>query len=167
MFLSLFLSFDSFAAALALGLLMIAPQRRSQTCLLFGLCDGVATLAGLHLQVGSALALRSNHPWIVPAGMCAWILFVALLIQRMVVRKPTNTLAISLVPLILSLDNFFAGRDLSEASSPVNSAIAAGVLSASFALGGFAIAAFVHNRMSKSVAIGLAGALLCLTPIVF
>jgi putative Mn2+ efflux pump MntP len=167
MFLSLFLAFDSFAAALALGLLTIAPERRSQICFLFGLCDGVATLVGLHLQLGSALALRSSHPWIVPAGMCAWILFVGFLIRRMVVRKPTNTLAISLVPLILGLDNFFAGRTFLEASSPVNTAIAAGLFSASLALGGFAIAALVQNRMSKSIAIGLAAALLCLTPILF
>jgi hypothetical protein len=44
MFAPMFLSFDSFLAAFGLGLVM-TPERRGQLCLLFGLCDGLATFA--------------------------------------------------------------------------------------------------------------------------
>jgi putative Mn2+ efflux pump MntP len=166
MFLSFFLSFDSFVASLALGLLVANP-RKFRMSLLFGVCDGLAMQAGLLLQHGSAVALRSNYFWIAPVGMCLWILFVAFLVRGIVVRKTASSVVISLLPLVLSLDNFYAGLVSSEGLLSANAAPAVAMLSASFALAGFAVAAIVQNHIPRSVAIRLGVIILFLSPILF
>ncbi len=167
MSLSFFLSFDSFAASLALGLLLMSPWRSTRTCLLFGLCDAVATLAGLSLHSFHSPAQGAAYPWIIPTAMCAWIFFVGFLVRQIMVRKPTSALVVTLVPFILSLDNFCAARFYPEPFSQVNAAIVAAVMSTTFALIGFAVAGLFRDRVPKSLALGLGAILLCLAPLLF
>jgi len=117
MFAPMFLSFDSFLAAFGLGLVM-TPERRGQLCLLFGLCDGLATFAGSYFRSTSTLALRTDHPWILPAGICAWLVFVIFVIHRIVLLRPSSAVLVSLLPMLLSIDNLLAGSLSSEASLP-------------------------------------------------
>ena len=168
MHLILFLSFDSFVVSLALGLLVPSSQRRYRTCLLFGLCDGLATLVGPHLVSGSAVMLHSVRPWMLSAGICAWILFVGFLAHQIALKKLTSIFVISLLPLVLAIDNLFAGPISSGAVLTTNMApVVAALLSTGFAVVGFAIGALLESHISRSVATGLAAILLCLTPILF
>jgi putative Mn2+ efflux pump MntP len=167
MLLLLFLSFDSFVVSLGLGLLGMPPQRRYQTCLLFGLCDGLATLIGLRLGYGGAHPLRFAQTWMVSGGICVWILFVGFLAYQAALKRPIRIFVLSL-PVVLAIDNLFAGSVFSGAALTMNIApFVAAIFSTSFALVGFALSAPLGSRLTRSTAVGLAAILLWLTPILF
>ena len=82
-------------------------------------------------------------------------------------KRPTRIFVLSL-PVILALDNLFAGSIFSGAVLTTNIApFIAAIFSTSFALVGFALSAPLGSRLSRSAAVGLAAILLCLTPILF
>jgi hypothetical protein len=167
MLLLVFLSFDGFVVSLALGLLGMPSQRRYQTCLLFGLCDGLATLVGLRLGYGGAHPFRFAQTWMITGGICVWILFVGFLAYQAALKRPTRIFALSL-PVVLASDNLFAGSIFSGAALTMNMApLVAAIFSTGFALVGFALSAPLGSRLSRSAAVGLAAILLCLTPILF
>ena len=163
----LFLSFDSFVVSLALGLLGMPSQRRYQTCLLFGLFDGLATFVGLRLGHGAAHPLRFVPAWIAPGGICAWILFVGFLAYRAALKRPATIFALFL-PVVLAVDNLFAGSIFPGAVLTINiGPFVAAISSTCFALFGFALSAPLGSRISRSAAVGLASILLWLTPILY
>jgi putative Mn2+ efflux pump MntP len=165
MFLLLFLSMDSFIVSLGLGLLRLSPQRRYQTCFLFGVCDGFGTLVGLHLKWGQAIL--SPRPWIAGVGISAWISFVAFLTYQIAIKRPASRYVIPLLAVVLATDNLLAGPISSVVwSFPANlMPIATTLFSAGLALAGLAIGGLVEEQISRPLAIGLGAVLLCLTPI--
>lgn len=168
MSLLLFLSLDSLVASFALGLLGSPAHDKRQICLLFGLCDGLATLIGANLGFASALTTASNHPWIVPAVTCIWILIVTFVIVRVLGRKPNSIFVISLLPFMLAIDNLVAGGVASGSPLPTALApVAATVLSTAFAWAGYAIAALLERRLWRALAVGLGVGGLLLSPILF
>jgi putative Mn2+ efflux pump MntP len=168
MLIPFFLSIDSFLIALGIGTLPLPSHRKYRTCVLFGLCDGVATLVGLHLQYGMALGMRSTKPWSTTAGIFVWILLVGFRAYRIAVKKRAGTLLISLLPVVMAIDNLLAGPLSSTASLPANiMPIATALFSTGLALTGFTIGALVKNLTSQTLATSLGFVLLCLTPILF
>jgi hypothetical protein len=164
----LFLSLDSLIASFALGLLGCPSQHKRRICLLFGLCDGLATLIGANLGFGSILTTGSNQPWIAPAVTCVWILVVASVMIGVLSRKPNSIFVISLVPFFLAIDNLLAGGVASGAPLSIGfAAIAATLLSTAFAVAGYAIAALLERRIWRSLAVGLSVSLLLVPPILF
>lgn len=168
MLLPFFLSIDSFFISLGIGTLPLPSHGKYRTCVLFGLCDGVATLVGAHLKYGTALGTLSTKPWSTTAGICVWILLVGFLAYRIAVKKRAGVLVISLLPVVMAADNLLAGPICSTASLPANiMPIAATLFSTGFALAGITIGALVRNLTSRPLAISLGFVLLCLTPILF
>ena len=168
MSLLLFLSLDSLIASFALGLLGSPSQHKRQMCLLFGLCDGLATLIGTNLGFASVLTTGSSHSWIVPVITCIWILIVACVIVRVLGRKPNSVFVLSLVPFVLAIDNLLAGGVASGSSLPTALApVAAALLSTAFAWAGYATAALLEHRIWRALAVGLGVSGLLLPPILF
>jgi hypothetical protein len=168
MSLLLFLSLDSLVASFALGLLGSPSQYKRQICLLFGLCDGLATLIGTNLGFAPVLTTGSSHPWIVPAVTCIWILIVASVIVPLLGRKPNSIFVVSLVPFMLAIDNLLAGGIPSGSSLPLAMApMAATLLSTAFAWAGYGMAALLERRIWRALAVGLGVSGLLLPPILF
>jgi putative Mn2+ efflux pump MntP len=168
MFLLFFLSIDSLIAAFALGLLGLPSERKYRMCFLFGLCDGLATLAGPHLKYASAPMPLSDHPFIVPAAICAWIILVAVMTRQRVVTNITGTAWASIVPFALGMDNLFAGMASSgETVSGLTAPVATFFMSTSLALVGYSIAEFLRNRISRSLTDCAGASLLMILPILF
>lgn len=93
------LGMDGFFVCLALALLDGRVSHAIPLVALFGLCDGLALLIGNHLPVPAVL----TAPAILPAIVGIWSLLVLLL-----VAYRTRGL-VSLLPMVLALDNFIAG----------------------------------------------------------
>jgi putative Mn2+ efflux pump MntP len=161
------LSIDSFLISLAIGMLPLPSRRKYQACLLFGLCDGVATLVGLRLNYRVAPEILSASPWIEPLAMCVWILFVGFLTYRIAADKRVGAFGLSLLPVILAVDNLLGPPSLVGTLPTAIIPIAAAFVSAGFALVGLTIGATAAGRMPRPLSIGFGFILLCLTPILF
>ena len=165
MLLPFFLALDSFLAAFAIGILPLPARRKYQTCLLFGLCDGVATWMNLRLNSGAAPGIVRANPWISPVAICVWLLFVGFLAYRIVANRRASALTLSLLPVILAFDNLLSppsfGAHLPLWAAP----FAAAFVSAGFGVLGVTIAALIEGRISRPFRIGIALVLLGLTPI--
>jgi putative Mn2+ efflux pump MntP len=139
---ALLYSLDSFFGALGIGLLDRSATTRRKLIPAFAACDLTATLAGAafranltHIQVGG-LALFTA-----PLFMVA----VAVAVLTYAQKLPAGLMWI---PILLSLDNFFAG--LSSASiHGVQSSVIAGLLSALLAWTGFAVAQRLGPVLSR------------------
>jgi hypothetical protein len=114
------LGFDSLLAGLAIGPILSSWHERTVFVLLFGVCDGAATL------LGAAVPHLVPDP---PAAML-YLLMVALIIQG--ARRSATWLYA--MPILFSLDNLVAGSAASDALGlAVSSAAMAGI---GLALGG-------------------------------
>jgi len=164
--LMLYFSVDSFLAALALGMLVPSLPRVRILCILFGVCDSLATAAGAHVRTDAIFAQHSTVNWLIPALILAWVLFAALLSWSIARRGLALGSWHLWLPVILSLDNLFIGRAASSAHlSGVAAPILAGVMSTLLALAGVEIAKLSRRFVPKSVARLIGAALLALTPI--
>jgi hypothetical protein len=165
MLLPFFLAIDSFLAAFAIGILPLPACRKYQICLLFGLCDGLATLVSQRLNYGATSGIFRANPWLDPISICVWLLFVGFLAYRIVANRRLGDLTLSLLPLILSIDNLlsppFSVAHLPTALVP----IAAALFSAGFGILGVTVGIVIEVRISRPFSIGIGIVLLALTPI--
>jgi hypothetical protein len=95
------LGFDSFIAGIAIGPIMLSWRARGGFVVLFGICDGLASL------LGSAVPHRLPEP----PDAVLYLLCVVLTIQG--ARRSRAWLLA--MPLLLSLDNLAAGGTAAEA----------------------------------------------------
>jgi hypothetical protein len=162
----LFTSIDSFLGAAALAMLGLTSQRKRITCLMFGMCDAIATYIGQHINNSPIKITLSSNPSIASISIGAWVLTVALIALCVSRRKPTSMPAVSLIPILFSVDNLVAGGSSSQPFSfvPVEP-VAVLLLSATLAAAGCAIASYTRNHLSEPMAICAGASLLCLTPI--
>jgi hypothetical protein len=100
-------SVDSFFATLGLGTLSVNRGQESSISCWFGLADGMATLAAVHLNSHRPAPFESFQA--ITIAVPAWILF-AYLVSRHVsrVHGKKRGIAILTLPLLLSLDNLTA-----------------------------------------------------------
>jgi putative Mn2+ efflux pump MntP len=135
-------SLDSFFGALGVGLLDRSATTRRKLIPAFAACDLIATLAGalfrnnlahIHLD---GLAFFTASPLMVAA---------AVTVMRYAQKLPAGLMWI---PILLSLDNFFAGLS-STSIHGVQSSVFSGVLSGLLAWSGFAVAQRLGPVLSR------------------
>lgn len=115
------LGLDSLLAGLAIGLILPSWRGRAVFVLLFGACDGAATLLG------------ASVPHLVPellAAAALYLVAVALIIQG--ARR--NRMWLYAMPVLFSFDNLAAGNAASDALGLALSSAA--MVSMGLALGG-------------------------------
>jgi putative Mn2+ efflux pump MntP len=168
--LALVLSLDTFRVSLGLGALKLRPLKQAQIALVFGLCDGLAPLAGM--LIGQSL-LRFVSGWaeyLGPAVLGLYGVYVLFLASRCSESEegaePGGWIVFGL-PLSLSLDNLIAGTSLGMTGFPLPlSVIIIGMMSALAALLGLRMArmaatylAFKPEFIGGVALIGIAAAL--------
>jgi putative Mn2+ efflux pump MntP len=162
LFLAFALSLDTFIVSIALGTMGLGRAAKRNLVLLFGLCDGAASLAG------GALAA----PWLKDVGVLfarveasALYLFAILIIAlgwyaRAAAKPPRDANWLYALPFILGLDNFMSGLSFGATSVPFLCwAAIVGVSSALLSwVGlqtGFAVRALLPIRVVTSAGAGL------------
>ena len=160
----LLLSMDSFLAAFALGALGLNGSRRRGLCLAFGLCDGAASLAGLHLHL-APFAARAEQAIPLAAMACCWMILVAVLTRRITATGRMSAVGLALLPLLLCVDNLF-GTPLVQGSVAHSVAVPClvGTLSGMLAFAGYQAGALIADRIPSRLTIGLSAGLLLLLP---
>jgi hypothetical protein len=133
-------SLDSFFGALGIGLLDRSKTTRRKLIPAFAACDLIATLAGA--------AFRTNLTHIHLGGLA---FFIAPLLMAAAVGALTYAQKLPAgpmwIPILLSLDNFFAG--LSSSTPSVQSSVISGLLSGLLAWSGFAVAQGLGPVLSR------------------
>jgi hypothetical protein len=161
----LFLSLDSFFACAALGMLGLSARRRRALCLAFGAWDAAATFVGLKFH--PAVPALFESPLAVAGMLCAWALFVGLAVRRVALGKTLAMVELSLLPVVFSVDNLFAGPEFSGlAGMGVAAPLAAGIASATFALLGYQAGTFASSRVPRPWVLGVGSGLLLLLPVI-
>jgi len=130
-------SFDSLFASIALGLSGCDRAQRRKLIIAFGLCDGLASVAGLAFARPNVTMLRTLTNKF-EAALGIYLLAVFLLGLFFSVKSTSSTVSWS-VPIVLGLDNlvFFAGAPLT-----VTNVIVVVLTSAAMSLVGFSLADF-------------------------
>lgn len=150
--LSLALSLDSFRASLGLGTLGMGRLRQLQFALTFGICDGLAPLAGM--WAGRSLGPHLNHwaPYLGPALLACYGAYVLYLGSTSTstdtdAAEPGPWVVFGL-PLSLSLDNLVAGASLGLLGFPLPLApLVIGAVSAAAALLGLRLGRAASRRL--------------------
>jgi putative Mn2+ efflux pump MntP len=145
------LSLDSFRASLGLGATGIPRARRRQVSAAFGVCDGIAPLAGL--AIGGHL-LRHAGAWLELAAPLALVAYGAWVLWLVRVDggagSPTPGRLTVGLPLALSVDNLLAGAVVRGIGLPA--VLSSGVLGAASALAsaaGFGLAGVALRRFRR------------------
>jgi putative Mn2+ efflux pump MntP len=157
------LGFDSFRASAGLGLLPLRFRDWVGIVLAFGLCDGVAPLAGLAL--GKSLAVvHTWAPMFGSAAVGAYGLVVMIKSSRSEepARRNSHPPVVAAIPVVLSLDNLAAGVGLGSFGFPaIFSASVLGVSSALMSIIGLCLGGTMAERIPR-VAESAGGAALML-----
>lgn len=138
----MFCSIDSLIAAMAFALLGCPKPQQRTIISAFVVCDGMATLAGLALGAG---------PWKIPPALLlqisSTIVWVSMLLGGALLILTGGRMRFApVVPLLLSLDNFFSSAfDPKSHSLPIIAAMVAGLTSGLFAWVGFRLGAEVEG----------------------
>ncbi len=113
--LGLVLSLDSFRVSLGLGALRLRPVKQAQIVAAFGLCDGLAPLAGMVIGQSLTRFMSGFADYLGPALLGLYGAFVIYADWRWDddggQRDPSVWVVFGL-PLSLSLDNLIAGASL-------------------------------------------------------
>ena len=162
------LGLDSFRVSLVLGTLKPRPMQQAQIAVAFGLCDGLAPLAGLYL--GQTLVQYAGV-WVEhlgPAVICAYGIYVIYVARRYAGRETMDgdRWIVLGLPLSLSLDNLVAGAGLGMIGFPVLlSVVVIGAMSGLMALAGlrFGSAAVKRLGIKSELVSGIALVLIAIT----
>lgn len=123
-----------------------------------------ASHSRLWAAANGAGIFRAN-PWVAPIAICVWLLFVGFLAYRIVANRRASALTLSLLPVILAIDNLLSpptfGAHLPVGLMPV----AAAFFSAGSGILGVTIGTLIEGRISRPFSIGIGLVLLGLTPI--
>ena len=135
-------SLDSFFGALGIGLLDRSEATRRKLVPAFAACDLIATLAGAFF--------RTNLTHIHLGGLALFTapLFIAAAAIAVLTYAQKLPAGLMWIPILLSLDNFFAG--LSTASiHGIPSSLISGLLSGLLAWSGFVVAQGLGPVLSR------------------
>jgi putative Mn2+ efflux pump MntP len=134
-------SLDSFVGALGIGILDSSATTRRKLIPAFAACDLIATLAGAFF--------RTNLTHIHPGGLALITptLFMAAAAIAVLTYAQKLPAGLMWIPILLSLDNFFAG--LSPSVHSVQSSVISGLLSGLLAWSGFVVAQRLGPVLSR------------------
>jgi len=121
------LSLDSFAVSACVAATGLNRRRHLGLALAFGICDGLASLAGAMLRIGTEDSSNQWLHWVGPLALAAYPAYLFLL-AKLTVSAGNSVEARWLVlglPVCLSLDNFLTGGSLNALglSAPVIAAL--------------------------------------------
>jgi putative Mn2+ efflux pump MntP len=119
--LGLALALDSFAVSISLGATGLSRTRHLWLPLGFGVCDGLASLLGVYVGLGSSDFLEEWLALIGPLAVAAYALYV-LVLARLSSSANMGRFSSWLVlglPLCLSLDNFLTAGRMNTLGLPV------------------------------------------------
>jgi len=155
------LGLDSFRASASLGVLKLSPCDRARIVFVFGLCDGLAPLAGL--AIGKSLVAIIN-PWAAIVGsVIVGAYGLSTMLETLRVAKDeseSNRTLVAGVPIVLCLDNLAAGVGLSTLGFPVIlSAATLGITSSFMSLAGLWLGLVVAHCISRRAELIGAGGL--------
>ena len=163
--LALVLSLDSFLTSISLGTLGLGRSATRNLVFLFGLCDGIASLAGCLLSV--RVLGNNNGQWFgmfQAFALCLYLLLIIAFAQyaRIIRLNHRNANFFYALPLLLCLDNLTTGSSLSLHGFPLSLfAVIMGLASALMACLGLQVGS-VARRCLPIRAVTLAGvSLLC------
>src|ERR1700674_5115414 len=115
------LSLDSFRVSLGLGALKMRPLRQAQIVLAFGLCDGLAPLAGLLIGQSFVKYIGAWTEYLGPVMLGAYGIYVIYVARHYAEgddREQDGWMVLG-IPLSLSLDNLIAGASLGMLGFPL------------------------------------------------
>jgi len=163
----LLLGLDSFIVAAALGMAGMPATWRWRLALAFGVCDGLASMVGACLYLGTMLAW---HEWLGPpavGGYGAYVLLLAWRSRRLAGSAGARGWPAFALPVCLSIDNLVAGAGTAGGDA-VLAAVVCGAVSGALAFVGLRLGAGVARRASVRGAwiggvalIAVAAALVC------
>ena len=118
---ALALSFDSFLVSIALGTLELGRSTRRNLVLLFALCDGLASLAGVILSERFAGTERLCFGKFQPFVLSLYLLVIFAIARYAPILRLNHrsTFILYVLPFLLSLDNFVAGTSLNLPAVPL------------------------------------------------
>jgi len=148
--LGLALGFDSFRVSLGLGGLRLSRARRRLIALSFGVCDGVAPLAGLLLGQSLVATVGRWTEYIAPFALGGYGLYVIYVACRRgeSEQEAEGAWVVLGLPLALSLDNFAAGVGLGLLQYPaLLSAAIIGAVSGLMSLAGLHLGQALARRL--------------------
>ena len=135
------LSLDSFFVSIPLGIVADRSVNRRRLAMAFGICDGIATLAGAAL---ASLLFHVSTGWfheIGPALIALYGVYVVV-IGWYGLSRLRNSRTLYFLAVMLSFDNLIAGSGLGGLSlSSVTLAVMAGLISGAMAFAGFSLGA--------------------------
>ncbi len=135
---AIFLSLDSAVVAFALSPI-IAPAKYRRWIAWFGICDGLAVIAGVLCGARLESFARVAAPLF---AVCCGVYFIVAANWNKV--RADVRLAAAL-PILMSLDNLAYGMALEHAAGKlVSSALVCGMASAALAMGGFVLGRLVR-----------------------
>jgi hypothetical protein len=129
------LGFDSFLGGIAVGTIVSSWRGRVAFVLMFGICDGVASLLGAAV------------PHLVPEPPAAAIYLIAVVLIIQGARRSRAWLYA--MPVLFSIDNLAAGN--SAADAPVLALSSAAMAAAGIALGAFGRRMTIHLAAPRAV----------------
>jgi putative Mn2+ efflux pump MntP len=159
------LSVDSFVVAIALSPSIPTLGARCWMASFFGLCDGIAVLAGFFLsQIGLMLHISETA---VP--LCVLVYGIYFLIAAQWKHFRGHSRLVYLLPVFMSLDNLAYGMKVSQATTGVAvQAVALALASATLAAGGLFLGSLVRfagprtSRLATGMALLMAALILSL-----
>jgi putative Mn2+ efflux pump MntP len=162
------LSLDSFRVSLGLGATKLRRARQAQIALAFGLCDGLAPLAGLLIGQSLVKYIGAWVEYLGPFVLCAYGVYVIYVAQRCAEKEAheEGRWIVLGLPLSLSLDNLIAGASLGMIGFPLVISVAViGTMSALMSLAGLRLGSVAVNylRIKTELLGGVALILIALT----
>jgi putative Mn2+ efflux pump MntP len=152
------LSLDSFRVSLGLGALRPRPARQAQIALAFGLCDGLAPLAGLLIGQSFVGFAGGWAEYLGPLVLCGYGVYTVYVARRCAEKGSADgdRWIIFGLPLSLSLDNLVAGASLGVIGFPALLSVAViGATSGLMSLAGLRVGGAAVNFLKiKSELLG-------------
>ena len=142
------LSLDSFRVSLGLGTLKMGALRQAQIVLAFGLCDGLAPLAGLLIGQSFVKYIGTWTEYLGPLMLGAYGVYVIYLARRCAGQEvgDRDGWMVLGIPLSLSLDNLIAGASLGMLGFPLLLSVTViGGMSALMSLAGLRLGRLAAN----------------------
>jgi putative Mn2+ efflux pump MntP len=138
---AILLSIDSVLVSFALGACRIERRQEHRLAVLFGVCDGVASLIGMLLGVSIAEKIALVGHWGGPVLVCAYAIII-LMTSRMGQSmansgSPRRMRMLYLLPLVMSIDNLAASVSFAHTGGPLLCATVIGLVSGLASLLGF------------------------------
>lgn len=137
---AVWLSLDSAVVAFALSPIIASGARQRRWSVWFGMCDGLAVIAGALCGAGPESITRLAAPLF---AVCCGVYFLVAANWK---KFQADARLMAALPVLMSLDNLAYGTALEHSAGRfVFSALVCGIASAAFAMSGFLLGRLVRS----------------------